>query len=107
MRRRVILEISVTARWAVCKLMTARGSSIDPSMPERLSAETALITAIEANARQYFPEASIIVRPGDPEGSWVLLVNDDGLTHCHIATTLGELLRKSERLFDYTDAQNE
>jgi hypothetical protein len=30
MRRLGILKIYVTARWAVCKLMTARGSSIDP-----------------------------------------------------------------------------
>jgi hypothetical protein len=74
-------------------------------MPERLSAEKALITAIEANARQYFPEASIIVRPGDGEGSWVLLVNDDGLTHSFIAETLDGLLRKSEGLFEHFDRQ--
>jgi hypothetical protein len=74
-------------------------------MPEHLSAETTLMTAIEANARQYFPEASIFVRPGEPEGSWVLVVNDDGLTHSLIATTLGGLLRKSEKLREYFDKQ--
>jgi hypothetical protein len=72
-------------------------------MPERSSAEEALIAAIEANTRQYYPEASIIVRPGDPAGSWLLLVNDDGLTHSFIAETLSDLLRKSEELLEYFD----
>ena len=65
------------------------------------------ITAIESNAREFFPNATAKVENSASDTRWALLVTDDLFTHRYTSKSLAGLLTKAENLLEYEDEQDE
>ena len=76
-------------------------------MSEETSNEPKLLEAIQANAREYFPNGELTLHHDGTNDRWVLQVDHDDLTNRFTAKTLAGLLTKAENLLEYEDEQDE